>query len=222
MKRKLLFFFAIAIAMASIPLHASVVGGPGKWYTHYNVTLNAGETDVTSIMLLENFVNGGSATWAFGTNCGGDGCTTQINNPFGFGSQPTNAVLVGLTNNQQDVVLITNTQFAGGQDWNTLFPATAESDLAYNIALATSGQDWPIITPGLNFVGNFAGQNPNLYFTIANGSFNVWEYTDGQLVGNGTSSVSFVPNAVPEPSSLLMLGTGLVGIGASIRRKILR
>jgi hypothetical protein len=34
------------------------------------------------------------------------------------------------------------------------------------------------------------------------------------------ASASFQPSAVPEPGALSMLGTGLLGLGALVRRKL--
>jgi hypothetical protein len=163
-------------------------------------------------------------TWPFATSCGGSGCTTQINNPFGSTIIPTTALLVGLTNGGQDVVLMTNTTFganAAGTAWNTLFPNTSESDLSAAITLATSGQDWPIITPGLNIVGTFGGgDGASAYFNIGS-PFSVLEFSTGTQIGTGTSSVTsaLVPSATPEPSSFILLGTGLMGFAGAIRRK---
>jgi len=124
----------VVCALSSIPAQATT-----QYFTHYDVTLNGGQSDVTNMMLLET-QNG--LTWSFSTGCGGGGgCTTEIDNPFGSTNAPTTALLFGLTNNGQDVVLMTSNAFAAGavgEDWSTLFPDVAESDLLADIQLGTS------------------------------------------------------------------------------------
>lgn len=227
MKRALVLF-AVVFALCCVPVRADSVPSTTTYYTSYDITLNSGQSDVTNIMLVET-ENG--LSWAFSTDCGGvGGCTTEIDNPFGSTNAPTTALLIGLTNSGNDLVLMTNTTFgaaAVGQDWNTLFPDTDEATFLSNFQLATSGGPFctspgvpaGCIDSGLDAVYSFGGgDGASAYFNIGD-SFDVLEFSDGNLIGTGTSSSSSV-TVTPEPSALLLLGSGLMGLAGLVRRRI--
>ena len=223
--KRVLGLFTVVLALGSMPALAST-----EYYTHYDISLNGGQSDVTNLMLLET-ENG--LTWAFSTNCGGGGgCTTEIDNPFGSTTAPTTALLVGLTNNGQDVVLITSTAFgasATGNDWTSLFPDTTEASLLSAIQLGTSGGPFcpgvNCINPpdgGLNAVFSFGGSDGAGSFFNIGDQMSVLEFSDGQVIGTGTSweTTESPTPPVPEPSTFLRLGSGLAGLTLLLRKKM--
>ncbi|MFK4985339.1 hypothetical protein ACI4B7_26295, partial [Klebsiella pneumoniae] len=93
---------------------------------------------------------------------------------------------------------------------------TLEGDLLSDIRLATSGQDWPIIQPGLDGVSAFIngdakngilqpGGTPQSALFVPNGQFAVMSFSEGTLLGYGTASMV---QSTPEPASMIALGLG--------------
>ncbi len=218
-------------------LAALCMASPAKagWFTSYDVTLAAGFPDVTNIILLERSDSGSSSTWAF--TALGDPFQpneTLINNPFSHDQPPAEALLIGLATGlpgdgsdpQQHVVLMMNDNaaaLANHISWQTLFRNTLEQEVIDDILLGTSGQDFPIVLPGIGRVNDFAygdgdtgilgpaGIPQSIWFTEGS-SFTVMAFSDGTVLGTGVSSSDFVPDptATPEPSTAI---AGLIGLG---------
>jgi hypothetical protein len=105
--------------------------------------------------------------------------------------------------------------------WGTLFQNTLEDALIADIELATSGQDWPIIQPGLDAVSAFTnGDAMNLgsesvpvsAWFATGGTFSVATWSDGTIIGSGFSEIT----PVPEPATMSLLSIGVLSL---IRRK---
>ncbi len=200
------------------------------YLTSYTVTLDIGQ-QVTNIMILERSGDGRSVTWAFSAD--GDG-TTTINNPFPTPEPRDQSLLIGIVQGletdenplEKHVVLLmddTAAQLSNHIAWGTLFRNTLEEQLIADIELATSGQDWEIIMPGLEAVDTFGqgdadtgilgpGGVPQSAWFATGGTFSVMTWSDGALIGAGVSESVFVP----EPATLATL---VVLGGLAFRRR---
>jgi hypothetical protein len=234
-KRLALLFVTLVAAHADL-----IPGGPSDRYmTAYSVTLQPGFPTVTNILMLEEGLGFGSTTWPFQAD--GDNpdfpVTTLLVNPFPHSEIPTTALLMGIATDfpgdapgQQHVVLMMN-PFAAALSqhiaWGTLFRNTLEEDLIAAIQLATSGQDFPIITPGLDSVSAFAhgdagdgilgpGGIPQSAWFTPGGAFSVMGFSDGQLIGIGASDVTV---AAPEPATIVYLSLALLAFPLLKRRR---
>lgn len=211
-----------ALCAAAATLHVA----HADYLTSYTVTLDIGKP-VTNIMMYEEGDGFGGATWAFTANGMG---TTELVNPFPKSWFPTSSFLVGIvqglpgdgTPEQKHAVLFmddTAAQLSNHIAWGTLFRTTLEDQLIAAIELATSGQDWPIIQPGLDAMGAYVGGDAKTgilgpggavfsAWFAPGGTFSVMAFSDGAVIGTGTSTVADVPE--PTVASGLLLGTCLL------------
>lgn len=198
-----------------------------QYVTSYTATLDTGQP-VTNIMMFEEGEGFGSSTWAFSMD--GQG-TSTITNPFPANDIVQQSLLIGIVEDlisdpsavpsavsQKHIVLFMDDNAAALSNhiaWGTLFPSTLEEQLIADLELATSGQDWPIIQPGLDGVDAFVygdartgilapGGIPTSAWFATGGTFTVMLWSDGTVVGSGTSAIT----QVPEPMSMILMGVG--------------
>jgi hypothetical protein len=229
------------LSVAVVAAHANLIpGGPSDRYiTAYSVTLQPSFPTVTNILMLEEGPGFGSGTWAFQAD--GDNpdfpVTTLLVNPFPHSDIPTTALLMEIATDfpgdapgQQHVVLMMDPFAAALSNhiaWGTLFRSTLEEDLIAAIQLATSGQDFPIIDPGLDFLSNFAhgdavdgilgpGGIPQSAWFTPGGAFSVMGFSDGQVIGTGASDVTV---AAPEPATIVYFSLALLAFPILKRRR---
>lgn len=228
MRRFALLIPALVIALSSGSANAASVAT--QYRTSYEVHIDPAWSDVTNIMMFED----GGTTWAFEAYPNN---WNILENPFPKDFPNASSLLIGLTQDlpgdapgQQHVVLMmddTAAALAENVAWGTLFGNTLEDQLIAAIALATSGQDWPIIQPGLDAVSTFANGDatdgirdglaqPQSAWFATGGSFSVLTWSDGRRIGSGTSTITEVP--VPEPTTATLLLSGLCALGTVARR----
>lgn len=183
----------------------------------------------------------GSTSWAFTSDF------HPITNTFDTdwfnveAAEPTvkQSLLIGIVQDlpndapgQKHVVLFMDTQAAALSNhiaWGTLFRNTLEENVIDDIELATSGQDFPIIDPAFDRLSEFThgdgthgilgpgGVEHSIFFG-PNADFSIVAFSDGQILGSGTSTVNTTFRAVPEPASMAAMGMGLLAL-ARRRRK---
>lgn len=213
--------------LVAASLFAAVLARAG-YNTQYTVDFDGPDSyEITNIMMYEEGPGTSSLTWPFRAVSPGH---NVLYNPFSTDSPTQASLLLGITHDlpndapgQKHVVLFMDTyaaQLAEHIAWGTLFRNTLEENLISDIELATSGQDWNIIQPGLDHVFAFANGDaktgilqptgaPQSALFVPNGQFAVMSFSDGAILGYGTAETI---QTTPEPASMAALGMGALAL----------
>ncbi len=223
--------------LASVSAILAMTGTSARavdYFVSYDVTLDPGIPGVTNIMIVQKTQNGGGLSWAYSANGGPGQTMTTISEGFPKTEPITGNLLIGLTQglqgfppDQKHVVLMmsdASAALANNIAWGTLFPSTLEATLIDSIELATSGQPFEIIQPGLDYINDFidgegssilgpGGSQTSTYFGLGD-TFTVMAFSDGQQIGSGISYSTPVPEASTIPAAI-----SAVGVLMAMRRR---
>ena len=186
----------------------AVVGGnPYGAATYQNFT-NSAQWNVTG--LFTNNLNQNTPTagyWEIRSGVSeGNGGTLVASGTGAVTNTATGRSGFGYTETHNEVDGL-NVSLAAGQYWEAVVP----------VCTACGGRTFNSNTFGLNSIGT---QTNNLQFF--NSSFFGANYTNANNEGVfQTFSAGVVGSAVPEPSSMIMLGSGLLAAAGAIRRRLL-
>lgn len=184
------------------PVPSQLGGLPGSGYNMYATFLASG-TFVTSLLGVTEFTfdPGGS----LGLWIDDDQDTTFI--------QPPDGSTIWGTANTADDVQIADGSVASG--FGTLDPTLSTCNPGINCGSFGTTNNFNLFPVGAGFF-----TEPDPFFNVQFDSGQLNEFTvGGTQVINGSFDVTFANQNVPEPSSIVLLGIGLMGVGAASRKK---
>jgi len=188
----------------SSPSGPSVVLNSNNWYAA-ELTLTAGET-----------ITGLSAYLTQGSGASG--------NTFTWDIYSTSGTFLGGTNSTRESASATATGTYTSNGWNTISVSSVASWSAlaagtYWIALQVSGSSQ---TPGLDMTeeaSTNSGTTGTTTFAYA-GSNHEYSLYDPSTSTTPAPPVGFEISAVPLPAAVWLFGSGLLGLGTMIRRRL--
>jgi hypothetical protein len=186
---------------------AIVGGNPYGAATYQNFTLNSSSTATGLFTNNLSQLTPTSGYWEIRSGVSeGNGGTLVASGTGNVTNTPTGRSDFGYTEYRNEVDGLSVALNGGTQYWMSVVP----------VCTSCAGRSFNSNTDGLNSIGS--QQSDNQYF---NSPFFGTNFTNANTQGvYSTFSSGVVGNTVPEPSSLIMLGSGLLAVAGVVRRRL--
>jgi hypothetical protein len=206
-------------------------------------------TDGTNTVVINSsgtvFVLSGTATTVFSSGSGGtitwDGAlgNYKVNVSTGQGS-PTLAPVTldlnsadtasGSTSGSLNILFSQNGNTITPPGWSLTFGGTLTSGSGSSVSLLAYGSNTDAFFGNTSSIASLGPFGPGAFSGTAGGSgagltttpYSLTEDINVSGVGNTRYSGDASLNPVPEPASLTMIGTGLIGLAGLLRRKLVK